>query len=527
MSEKKYIVYFDEVNDNQRIIMLNNGMTHTSFTVEKVKSMMKKTSRPMINALNHMLVWAQENDEWEFIDRFNIFMTYMRQNLYGPEFKSKVYDLVRGQDGVKYDEIEAKKKILMETLDNLDDELLLGIIKYTEENIYINTNSSKEHDTTLSDEDVFVLICIITIFKMINIGINMLGQVKLEYYAYEPALKLISRFQHLLSKYYLEIKYDLEKYDKVTTHDFQNTIIKFLYTSINNDLQRNKHMSVFYNYGRNLNQLTESLLMTVLTTIYKIAPIKYMNESSNDTYVMGEDYREYKHVYKNVVKYIKSTIKYMTTNTSNEMMPNIVNTHTPMESDDSSNYKYELFLEKRDVADINNRKYHITLLKRYVDDFFKRHDLSMRIIPIKSGLSDYFVILALNQVSQDIATLRLLDGSLYAKLCICISHMLYESYPNISLALTMDTVLPTNILIENYLDKISKLRHYRINKDKTIKNIKSIVEVEYTFKNKDFIVSIVNEFISFLTENEINPIKLFDKYIYDYEDDIYDATIKR
>ena len=44
---------------------------------------------------------------------------------------------------------------------------------------------------------------------------------------------------------------------------------------------------------------------------------------------------------------------------------------------------------------------------------------------------------------------------------------------------------------------------------------------------KDFIVSIVNEFISFLTENEINPIKLFDKYIYDYEDDIYDTTIKR
>ena len=359
MKTKKYMVYFDEVNDHQRTIRLNNGMTPTVFTVEKVKSMMKKTSKPMINALNHMLVWAQENNEWNFINKFNIFMTYMRLNLYGTDFKNKVYDLVRAQDGIKYDELGAKKKILMDVLDNLDDDVLLGIIKYTEQNIHINTNSSKEHETTLSDEDVFVLVCIITVFKMINIGINMLGQVKLEYYAYEPAIKLISRFQHLMSKYYLEINYDSDKYDKVTAHDFQNTIIKFLYTSIKNDLKRNNHMAVFYNYGRDLNQLTESLLMTVLTTIYKIAPIRYLNEAANETYVMGEDYREFKLVYKTVVKYIKSTIKHMTTNTSNEMMNNIVNAHIPSDGDDSSNYKYELFLEKRDVADINDRKYHI------------------------------------------------------------------------------------------------------------------------------------------------------------------------
>ena len=154
MKTKKYMVYFDEVNDHQRTIRLNNGMTPTVFTVEKVKSMMKKTSKPMINALNHMLVWAQENNEWNFINKFNIFMTYMRLNLYGTDFKNKVYDLVRAQDGIKYDELGAKKKILMDVLDNLDDDVLLGIIKYTEQNIHINTNSSKEHETTLSDEDV-------------------------------------------------------------------------------------------------------------------------------------------------------------------------------------------------------------------------------------------------------------------------------------------------------------------------------------------------------------------------------------
>lgn len=519
MKTKKYMVYFDEVNDHQRTIRLNNGMTPTVFTVEKVKSMMKKTSKPMINALNHMLVWAQENNEWNFINKFNVFMTYMRLNLYGTDFKNKVYDLVRSQDGIKYDELGAKKKILMDVLDNLDDDVLLGIIKYTEQNIHINTNSSKEHETTLSDEDVFVLVCIITVFKMINIGINMLGQVKLEYYAYEPAIKLISRFQHLMSKYYLEINYDSDKYDKVTAHDFQNTIIKFLYTSIKNDLKRNNHMAVFYNYGRDLNQLTESLLMTVLTTIYKIAPIRYLNEAANETYVMGEDYREFKLVYKTVVKYIKSTIKHMTTNTSNEMMNNIVNAHIPSDGDDSSNYKYELFLEKRDVADINDRKYHIKLLERYVNDFFIRHKLTMDIIPIKSALSDYFVILALNQISQDVATLKLLDGSLYAKLGICISHMLYKKYPHLSLALTMDTLVPTNIILEHHLDEISKLRHYKINKERTIKNIRSIVEVEYRFKNKDFIVPIVNEFIAFLAANEKEEMGLFDTYIYDYEDD--------
>ena len=194
--------------------------------------------------------------------------------------------MIRSVDEDKaYDEIAAKRKILLEVIDNMPDDLLLGIIKYVDQNTHINTKMNKIHEVSLTDGNIFILACVITVSKIINIGISMLGQTKLEYYAYNAMVKMIQRFHHMSSRYFLDICYDNEKYNLIVANEWnQGSILKFLYRDIEANFKKNKHMKVFYSHGKNLNELTEATRATVLTTIYKIAPIMYEKEDDNITY---------------------------------------------------------------------------------------------------------------------------------------------------------------------------------------------------------------------------------------------------
>ena len=176
----------------------------------------------------------------------------------------------------------------------------------------------------------------------------------------------------------------------------------------------------------------------------------------------------------------------------------------------------ELFLEKKNTVDIMIRREHVAALNKYVNEYIANNNITIESYPIRTALSDYFVLLFMNEISQDISTLKLLDNLSYARLTIVLSHKLAHKWRTIAIALRMDETVPTAIAIHPYIPRIEKLRHYQIDSERTIKSIKSIIELEYKNKSKNQIVSVDKEFIEFLLEYEKTPFVFMDKYIYNY-----------
>ena len=102
-----------------------------------------------------------------------------------------------------------------------------------------------------------------------------------------------------------------------------------------------------------------------------------------------------------------------------------------------------------------------------------------------------------------------------------ISHVLFERYPQISLALTTDDTTPSTKL-RNKSELMSKVSNLIVARryDKMVEqNLEKIVEVTYRFNNGAQMIDISDEFITYLLKEQdgTNNIKFIDTYIYNYE----------
>ena len=507
-------IYFSDVVDKQKEAEFN--VLGTQYVFDLSRTIQIKTLRPMLAAINHVFDWAYDKERTTFYNKLSSFIIYMQYSLSGPNFEERIALYIKDtKDSKLRDETEANKMILQEIVDSIDNGIIDGIIEYVDDNKVINTEPSKEHTLSLDDEDVFILICIITINKILNIGISMLKKARLEYYSYDITLyTLIDRFKERLQEFYLQ-RGDIKKYEKVAVTSFKDTIFNFMYTNIESDVSVNTHMSIFFNAGLNLDMRVDTMLVNALTTIYKLTPIEYENPSSK-SFEFGDDYKHFKFVFLNVIKYIKTCIKNITMNVSSETVKNRISTYNGGKETEDSIYRHELFLEKKNTVDIMIRREHVAALNKYVNEYIANNSIVIESYPIRTALSDYFVLLFMNEISQDISTLKLLDNLSYARLTIVLSHKLAHKWRTIAIALRMDETVPTSIAIHPYMPKIEKLRHYQIDSERTIKSIKSIIELEYKNKSKNQIVSVDKEFIEFLLEYEKTPFVFMDKYIYNY-----------
>ena len=158
-------IYFSDVVDKQKEAEFN--VLGTQYVFDLSRTIQIKTLRPMLAAINHVFDWAYDKERTIFYNKLSSFIIYMQYSLSGPNFEERIALYIKDtKDSKLRDETEANKMILQEIVDSIDNGIIDGIIEYVDDNKVINTEPSKEHTLSLDDEDVFILICIITINKI-------------------------------------------------------------------------------------------------------------------------------------------------------------------------------------------------------------------------------------------------------------------------------------------------------------------------------------------------------------------------
>ena len=283
---------------------------------------------------------------------------------------------------------------------------------------------------------------------------------------------------------------------------------------------------IFKDNGATKNKLNDEKYVQVITAIYKFVPIEYRNISTTNQYDYGrgDNYEDYKFVSRTTIGYIKTIIN--RTNNHKNMItnPHMVNTHEmangSSEDDYASSLKQELYLEKKNMTDVKNRRNYIELIKKYCDSYLIKHNIEVTSVVEPNPLGNHFIVKMLQEVSEDYLSLKMVDTFTYTKFIYLISHKLFEKYPLISMALKHDSNIKSYIY-HNHKDvqeRIENLDIYKRFPEMTTKNLEDIVGISY--KVKDDVFDICDEFINYLydVQNGNFDIKFIGDYIYDYEE---------
>ena len=538
--------YFQPIDDsdagskmNQYFTFNHNGL-QVVFKKDNGSKIKAKTMKLIVDGLNHMLAWVQDFDNipltgeerkkeemrrMEFLQKFFMYMMHLKSELTTKKFEDEVIEgMKKGKD---HNDVRAE--ILRRTILWMPDEILDVIIEYVDQNTFNNTENNSNHDTSLDEIDILTLNCVITVSKIITIAFSILPKMKIEFYTYTPIMNSVDMIANRLAlNYFINVKTKSAiEIANIQKKSLTDTVYNFIYLTINGpDKTSDKEDplgDLFKNNGVTKGKINDSIFKNLMTSIYKNVPIDYANTSSSVKYETFDDYRHFKFVNKNTIKYIKDIITKMLKHQYSITHPHLVNTHDLKNSDDdySSALKQEIYLEKRNLSDIKRRRQYIEILKKYADDYFVRHNLVINKIIERTPLADYFIVKLLQEVGEDYLSSKLLDIRTYNKLINVISHVLFERYPQISLALTTDDTTPSTKL-RNKSELMSKVSNLIVARryDKMVEqNLEKIVEVTYRFNNGAQMIDISDEFITYLLKEQdgTNNIKFIDTYIYNYE----------
>ena len=506
---------------------LHSGDAVIEFKSDNASKMKSATMEFIVNGLNHMLAWAQDNPDPEketFLQELILYMALMKKELTGKGFEEEVIRKIKGKESK--DPNEARAEILVRVIQNIPEGIYDGIIRYVDENSYNNTENNMRHETSLDDVDILTLNCIITMSKIITIAFTILPKMRIEFYTYRPIMNSIQIFSKRMANYYLNHSHDINKYYQVLEKDLSETVYNFIYLTINGNEKPEGDApleDLFKKNAMTKGVINESIYKNLITSIYKNVPIEYENTASSVVYSTGEPYQKYKFVHKNTIKYIKDMVIKMLNRKYMLKLPHIVNSHEMKNNDDdySSSLKQELYLHKNNVSDISRRRKFIEIIKRYCDDYFARHNLIIRRQITKTSLGDYFIIKILQEIGEDYVSAKFFDIRTYNKLIHVISNVLFENgYTTLSLAIISDDVVPSSLYLQpRNQDRIRNLSIVRRYPSMATKNLEKIIGVAYKSNDGQKIIDISDEFISFLEKDDdgTNNIKFIDNYIFNYE----------
>jgi len=527
-------VYFSTIhhdnktNEKVESIRLNMWGNYLVFHSDNASKMVTKTMRFITNGLNHMLAWADDNDMVEFVNDFCNYMMYFKNELTSDRFRKEVNNkLSKLKKGENITDIAAQ--VLRRTVSNMPDTIIDGIIKYVDDNSYNNTQETLIPNNNLDEIDILVLNSVITVAKIITIGYTMLPASRIGFYIYDPIVNMIDIVANRVAlNHFPNVVHDLNKYMTMSKKNVAEDIYNFMYININgNEENEDNIMSkIFKDNGSTKNRLNEEKYVQVITAIYKFVPIEYKNISTTNQYDYGrgDNYEDYKFVSRTTIGYVKTIIN--RTNNHKNMItnPHMVNTHEmangSSEDDYASSLKQELYLEKKNMTDVKNRRNYIELIKKYCDSYIIKHNIEVKSVIEPNPLGNQFIVKMLQEVSEDYLSLKMVDTYTYTKFIYLISHKLFDKYPLISMALKHDSTIKSYIYY-NHKDvqkRIEGLDIYKRFPEITTKNLEEVVGVSY--KIGEDVFDICDEFLDYLYDvqnNEFN-IKFIEDYIYDYEE---------
>lgn len=531
-------IYFDEIIINSENgkkkgeainnIILNIDGTQLIFRADNSSKMADKTMVFIVNGLNHLLFWAQDKEKEIFINKFCEYMYNMRTTLISNEFQREVE--YRIMNGSAIDAAQARADILFRVISNIPDIIIDTIIEYVDENT-INNIVTDFHQASLDAIDVLTLNTTITLAKIVTIGFTMLPKMRIDFYTYEPIMKCIDMIgDRLALSYFINIKPSMENYNILVNKNIKDSLYEFLYVTINGteEMEENQMTVLFKNHGLSRSTVNETIFRSLIgSVLFKYVPIDVENDSVTKFDFKKDDYKKFKFVSKNTIKFLKTISHNMSGHKHMIKHKHIVNTHSMENVDSTDDYessmKQELYMEKKNVSDIKRRRYYIELLKLYSDDYFDRHNLKLLTSINRNSLGNHFVNILLSQIGEDHLSLKLLDINTYSKLLYIISNKLHEKYPLISLAIKADTKVESNIYLKADIQKrIKDLLVYKRYPNFTNKNLERIIGYSYKFDrgdNEGSLIDISDEFIKYLEDRENNEfnIEFIDNYIYYYE----------
>ena len=517
--------YFKEVSENQKNIVFVIGGTEYSFVGPNTKGVVLKSAQKLVAGLNHMLAWSYGEQKYDFINKLNVFFVELHSYVTNPSFREGCF--VDIADGVYKNIQEATAHYYKKFINNMDTDIYDGIVEYIDNNIIENTEDDK---TELDAEDLFLVECITTITKIMIVGVSLLERYKLENYLYEPLLVATDKFQNSMANYYYNFKQERgERYFKIRNKDFKNTIYRYFYNELSKEFEGN-NTGLFRNNGFSIDRIANEHYITGLCTISKHLPVSVETKSSQ-LYTLKDDYKTFKFVTKNTIRYLESTLHNMISDklgTPFGGVISIIQYNRSAESDHNfyeNAMKQELTLEKKSSSDMARRKHNIKLLKAFINDKVKEYNLLDNLKytnVIVTPLTDFFIIKLLSEISEDTLTLKLLDKKTYLGLTLYISYVLnLHGYTNLSKAVMSDQLSPSEIAkhLDDKMDQITRLRKYHTNPTAAIEGIKKIVGYDYKDTYNGKMMHITGDFIQFLLNDQIDKFCFMgDYYIYDYEE---------
>lgn len=527
-------VYFSTIyqdnktSEKNEAITLNMWGSSLIFHSDNASKMITKTMRFITNGLNHLLAWADDNDMVEFVNDFCNYMMFFKGELASDKFTREVnMKLPKLKKGENITDIGAEA--LRRTVSNMPDSIIDGIIKYVDDNSFNNTQETLIPNNNLDEIDILVLNTVITIAKIITIGYTMLPASRIGFYIYDPIVNMIDVVSNRVAlNHFPNVVHDLDKYMIMTKKNVAEDIYNFMYININgNEENEDNVMSkIFKDNGSTKNRLNDEKYMQVITAIYKFVPIEYKNIATTNQYDYGrgDNYDDFKFVSRTTIGYIKTIITHTNNHKNMITNPHMVNTHEMAngnsEDDYASSLKQELYLEKKNMTDVKNRRSYIELIKKYCDNYLEKHNVEIRSIIEPNPLGNHFIIKMLQEVSEDYLSLKMVDVYTYTKFIYLISHKLFDKYPMTSMALKYESTIKSYVYYQHkdIQEQIENLDIYKRFPEVTSKDLEEIIGNAY--RVNDSVIDICEEFIKYLYDVQNNKfdIKFIEDYIYDYEE---------
>lgn len=537
---KNNLVYFKTNDKNDKIIKFVANGGEVEFSTEKDKTMSQDNRSFIVQGLNHLLEWAFIKDKKEFLNKFAIFILYLKSTLTSSEFKEAINNKMK--QAIGKNEIEnVKGDLYAEKFSEIDNVILMTILEYVDENIVYNSNTHIKNPLpsdvpNLIDNDIYILGVIIVLSKIITLGAILLGNGKISSLTVKAIIATLNRISYSTLPNYFYTKGYRERFDDLQNLDLHNNIYIYL-RDITLGLMENNKISteLTQSNGRSPSSLLKEIIDYSLAIIFKCNPINLENEKTGEPYY-GENHEKYKFTSRNIISYMKTIIK------NNHKNKNLVVKHTnvvknkrlPEDSPNNNSvafHKSELLLEKRDVKDLQRRKEHIKILENYVNKYLEKHNIiDSDYDVIKTALSDFFVIRVLKEISEDYVSLKIINTVLYKKIVLMISHLLQDNYLVLSLALKSSEIQPKTLIGTDktkFDEMIQEIDTYYLDPVKFSKSFYSIISVDYLFKpSKSKLengaeysyIYIGNDFLRFLIEDQDNKFKFIKDYIYNYEE---------
>ncbi len=517
--------YFAEINANHKKITLIHDTLEYPFVLPNTKGISNiKSAITLVDGLNHLYAWAHDAEEYNFINKMNLFFIDSYNTFSDTAFRES--NLNDWQKGIYTSTAEASAAKFKKYIDNMDPDIIRGVIRYVSNNMEVNTIDDVDTSTDqLDNESIFLLTCVITLTKFMMVVISLLEKYKFEKYVYKPLITLIDKIQDEMSDYYWNQTYERELYAKVRSVDFKNSIYRFFYTELTKKFEHN-NVQLFRNNGHSIDKIANDHYITAICTITKCIPVN-IHKKTSEQFTRGKNYKDYKFINKNTVKYIKNTINHIITGKLGVTFGAVISILKYDNARQNDHYdtaiKQEISLEKKSISDMEKRRYHISLLKTYIKDEITKGNIKIPDIgarPVVTPLSDFFIIKVLSEISEDVLSLKFIDKVNYTLLTLIIADKLErENWNTLAIALRSNQLSPSDLprQLNKYMDNITRLKKYHINPKKCLEDITNIVGFDYKNTVTNEIRHITDEFLQFLLNDQIDTFKILDVYIYDYD----------